>query len=106
MGIVSSLLSSSKDGVLSTITQSFVDPQELAELRNQQGKIEAFVVDHFFYAIPVSTRKKATKDAVSPLWIEPLPEIVEQSLAGEFPEGQVGAIIVSQYCFHVLFHLL
>jgi hypothetical protein len=71
MGIVASLFSSSKDVMLSTITQAFIDPQELAELRKRQEKIEAFVVDHFFYAIPISTRKKTTKDALSPYGSNP-----------------------------------
>jgi hypothetical protein len=69
--------------------QAGLSPEEILNKQKEQEKIGQFVVDHFFYAIPIITRKKSRKEPLCPVWIEPQPEIVEQSLSGQFPEGQV-----------------
>ena len=89
---------SERFSLFSTLT-STLSGEELTAKKKQQEKIGQFVVNHFFYAIPISTRKK-TSESISPVWIEPQEEILEQSLAGNFPQGQVSR----NYCLNYLSH--
>jgi hypothetical protein len=61
---------------------------EVHEKQAFQEKVADFVRSHFYYTIPVHTRKKS-HDPVGPLWIEPTNELVEQSLAGKLSPNQV-----------------
>ena len=84
--------------LFSTVSSHLLDPQELFEKQKSQEKLADFVIQHFFYGVPVSSKQKSTVTGLGPIWIEPLPHIVEQSLAGQFEEGHVRQCIIFFYC--------
>lgn len=75
--------------VISSVTTVLADPTDILEKQKIQETIADFVVKHFFYAVPVTTKRKSVISSVGPLWIEPAMHIVEQSLAGKFSDGNV-----------------
>lgn len=68
------------------------DNEKIAKL--QEEALE-FVSKNLFYAIAVRSQRKS-KDPTAPIWVEPLPHIVEESLLGKSPNGDVSVPYLQQ----------
>jgi hypothetical protein len=69
------------------------DNEKIAKLQEQALE---FVSKNLFYAIAVRSQRKS-KDPTAPIWVEPLPHIVEESLMGKSPNGDVSVELLQQH---------
>ncbi len=92
--------------VISSVTTVLGDPTDILEKQKIQEAIADFVVKQFFYAVPVTTKRKSVISSVGPLWIEPAMHIVEQSLAGKFADGNVCLALLLLSLSFLIFVLL
>lgn len=73
--------------------------------RALQEMVQAWVGRSIFYAVPIRSRRK-TRAVDSAIWIEPVPEAIEQSLIAKASGGQVNANEMNSWVAHSILFII